>query len=275
MRVAAIQIRASDSKEHNIASAGKLIDTAAADGAELIVLPELFAVPFVGADPDPAYFELAEPLDGPSNHLAATKSSEHGITIVSSAFEASTVPGVYHNTACTFVRGEHRATYRKSHLPFSNAFPEKYYFRPGQEPPGAVDIGGTQVGTIICYERHYPELARRVALAGASVLCVPIAAASGAMREVFHLELRAHAVSNGFFVVAPNRIGDENGKAYFGASVIFGPDGDQLAVATDHGDGEVVIADADVDRVARTRRTRPFLRDRRPELYQAPTDEGE
>lgn len=271
MRVAAIQVRAGEDRARNIETTAKLLDDAAGDGAGLVVLPELFAVPFVGGTPDPAYFAHAEPLDGPSNTMAAEKSREHGITVVSSVFEGSAVPGVYHNTACTYVDGELVQTYRKSHLPFSNAFPEKFYFRPGQEPPSAVDAQGTRIGTIICYERHYPELSRQVALAGATVLCVPIAAASGAMREVFHLELRAHAVSNGFFVVAPNRIGDENGKVYFGGSAIYGPDGDELAMATDHGDGEVVIAEADLDRVTRTRRSRPFLRDRRPELYTALT----
>lgn len=273
MRVAAIQVRAGADRERNIATAAGLVDEAAAAGASLVVLPELYAVPFVGGTPDPEYFALAEPLDGPSNTMAADKAREHGITVVSSVFEAAAVPGVYHNTSCTYVGGELRQTYRKSHLPFSNAFPEKFYFRPGQEAPSAIDAQGTRIGTIICYERHYPELARQVALAGATILCVPIAAASGAMREVFHLELRAHAVSNGFFVVAPNRIGDENGKAYFGGSAIFGPDGDELALATDHGAGEVVIADADLDRVANTRRSRPFLRDRRPELYPAVTEQ--
>lgn len=273
MRVAAIQVRAGEDRAENIATTAGLVDEAAAAGASLVVLPELFAVPFVGGEPDPEYFALAEPLDGPSNTMAAQKAREHGITVVSSVFEAAATPGVYHNTSCTYVGGELRQTYRKSHLPFSNSFPEKFYFRPGQEPPGAIDAQGTRIGTIICYERHYPELARQVALAGATVLCVPIAAASGAMREVFHLELRAHAVSNGFFVVAPNRIGDENGKVYFGGSAIYGPDGDELAMATDHGAGEVVLAEADLTRVARTRRTRPFLRDRRPELYPAVTEQ--
>lgn len=269
MRVAAIQVRAGEDREHNITTTGELIDAAAGDGAELVVLPELFAVPFVGGTPDPEYFARAEPLDGPSNTLAAERSRRHGITVVSSVFEQSGIPGVYYNTACTFVNGERRHTYRKSHLPFSNAFPEKFYFRPGQEAPTAVDAQGTRIGTIICYERHYPELARQVALAGATIMCVPVAAASGAMREVYHLELRAHAVANGFFVVAPNRIGDENGKAYFGGTAVFGPDGDELAMAADHGDGEVVIADADLDRVRTAHQSRPFLRDRRPELYTA------
>jgi N-carbamoylputrescine amidase len=273
MRAAAIQLRVSDDRAKNINHAAALIDEAAARGARLVLLPELFAIPFVQPEPDPDYFCFAEPLDGPSNAMAAERSGRHGITIVSSVFEAAAVPGVYHNTACTYVRGELRSTYRKSHLPFSNGFPEKFYFRPGDAPPGVVDTGDAVVGTIICYERHFPELSRTVALKGGTVLLVPVASASAPMREVFTLELRAHAVFNSLYVVCANRVGVEGAKEYFGASGIYGPDGEVLAQAGELGD-ELVFADLDLAELRRRRVTRPFFRDRRPDLYGTVTEPG-
>lgn len=267
MKAAAIQLRVSDDRAANIERAASLIDEAASHGAHLVLLPELFGLPFIGPNTGPEYFRNAENLDGPSNAMAAERSKEHGITVVSSIFEANPVPGVYHNTCATYVSGELKSVYRKSHLPFSNGFPEKFFFRPGQVEPTTVDIGDTTIGTVICYERHFPELARSVALQGASVLMVPVASASAPMREVFQVELRAHGIFNNLFVVCANRIGVEGGKEYFGTSGIYGPDGEILAQAKDDADGEVVLADLDLDRVVSRRETRPFFRDRRPELY--------
>lgn len=266
MKLAAVQLHATDDRSETIARAEALIDKAAADGARLILLPELFAVPFVQPDPDPDYFRYAEPLNGPSNEMAADRARHHGITIVSSVFEASRTAGVYHNTACTYVSGELKSVYRKSHLPYSNGFPEKYYFRPGGSEPEVVDTGEVAVGTIICYERHFPELSRIVALRGGSVLFIPVASSSAPMRDVFQLELRAHAAFNALFVVCANRVGTEGPKTYFGTSAIYGPNGDIRAQASEDAD-EVIVADVDLDEVALARRTRPFFRDRRPELY--------
>jgi len=267
VRVAAVQLCVSDDRSDNLSRTRALIDAAAAQGVELVLLPELFSVPFVQPDPDPTFFRWAEPLDGPSNAMAAAASAAHGITVVSSIFEASEQAGVYHNTSVTYVGGEAVLTYRKSHLPFSNGFPEKFYFRPGHEPPTAVAAAGTRVGTIICYERHFPELGRQVAKAGGTILCVPVACASAPMREVFQLELRAQAIANGMFVMCANRIGTEVTKTYFGTSAVYDPDGTVLAAAEDHGGDELVVAEIDLDQVARTRERRPFLRDLRPELY--------
>ena len=147
MKLAAVQLRASDDRTETIGRAEALVDEAASQGARVVLLPEMFAVPFVQPDPDPEYFVHAEALDGPSNTMAAEASRRHGITVVSSVFEASAVPGVYHNTACTYVDGELRSTYRKSHLPFSNGFPEKFYFRPGEVEPPVVQTGEIGVGT--------------------------------------------------------------------------------------------------------------------------------
>lgn len=264
-RVAALQLATGRDRDDVLEATDRLIAEAVGEGAGLIVLPELFAAPFVQPDPDPDFFVHAETLDGPSNAMVRDASRRHGVSIVSSVFESREVPGVYANTACTFVDGELVQVYRKSHLPFSNGFPEKFYFRPGQEPPSAVDTAVGPVGTIICYERHFPELGRLVALDGGVVLSIPVACASAPMKEVFQLELRAQAVANGMYVVCANRSGVEGVKDYFGTSAVYGPSGEILAVVDD-GDG-VAVADMDAARVASIRATRPFLRDRRTDLY--------
>jgi N-carbamoylputrescine amidase len=269
LRAATVQLAPSTDRDANLATVSDLIDRAAADGVEFLLMPELFSVPFVPPVPGTAdYLRYAEPLDGPSNGLVAAKSREHGMTIVSSIFEDSGTPGVYHNTASTYVSGERALVYRKSHLPLSNNFPEKYYFTPGNESPSAVDALGTKVGTIICYERHFPELARTVAIQGATVLAIPIASSTAYSRSIFEIELKAHAVFNCMYVISSNRIGTEGTKPYFGGSAIYDPDGGTLAQATDSGDNEVIVADLDLDGLAAKRVTeRPFLRDRRTELY--------
>lgn len=274
MKLAAIQLHATDDRSETIGRASDLIDAAAGAGADVVLLPEFFAIPFVQPEPDPDYVRVAEALDGPSNRMAAEQSRKHRNTVVSSIFEASNIPGVYHNTACTFVGGELKSVYRKSHLPFSNGFPEKFYFQPGGMEPEVVDTGLARVGTIICYERHFPELSRIVALRGGTVLCVPVASASAPMREVFQLELRAHAAFNQLFVVCANRVGTEGVKDYFGLSAIYGPDGNILAQARD-GEDDVALAEVDPDLVSASRRRRPFFRDRRPELYERLTLMGD
>jgi beta-ureidopropionase len=265
MRAAAIQLVVGDDRVENIDRASALVRAAAEEGAKLVLLPELFSVPFVQPTPDPDYFRWAETADGPSNAAMSRLSEELDITIVSSIFEERRVPGTYANAAHTFVSGRRVAVYDKSHLPFSNGFPEKFYFTPGAAAPFASDTHVGRVGTVICYERHFPELARAVALDGAIALCVPVASSSAPMREVFQLELRAHAVANGMYVVCANRSGLEGDKDYFGTSAIYDPDGAVVA-QIDDGDG-YAIAEVDEDRVRTTRQRRPFLRDRRPELY--------
>ena len=271
MRLAAVQVRSGEDRDANIAMAAELIDEAAGDGAELVVLPEIFAAPFVGEIVDDGYFRWAEPIDGPSNTMARMRSARHQIALVSSIFEETAVPGVYHNAACVYVRGRLECVYRKSHLPFSNGFPEKYYFRPGAEPPPVVDVGPARVGLIICYERHFPELGRLVALGGADVMCVPAACASAPARSVFRLELQAHAAFNSMFVVCANRVGPEGDKDYFGLSAVCDPDG-EIIVEADSTTPQAVVAELDLDAVLRRRQRLPYLRDRRPSLYRSLAD---
>ena len=266
MKLAAIQMQPSGDTSKSISRAAEMIEEAVSKGAGVILLPELFAAPFVAPEPDKDYFELAESLTGPSNEMVSELSRKHRITIVSSIFEERDIPGTYSNTACTFADGEMRSVYRKSHLPFSNGFPEKFYFRPGDVAPEVVHTDQASVGTVICYERHFPELARSVAIQGGTVLCNPVASASAPMKEVFQLELRAHAVFNSMYVMCSNRIGFEGSKEYFGLSAVYGPNGEILAQAPD-GQEDVVLADYSIDEIKNARKSRPIFRDRRPDLY--------
>lgn len=265
-RVAVVQTRAGDDRSANISAAAEMIDEAAAAGAKLVLLPEIFAAPFVGETPDDDYFRWAEPIDGPSNAMVRQRAAAHQIAVVSSIFEAAEVPGVYHNTACVFAGDRLASVYRKSHLPFSNGFCEKYYFRPGDEAPAVVDVASMRIGLIICYERHFPELGRLVALGGATMMCVPAACSSAPTREVFRLELRAHAVFNSMFVACANRVGTEGAKHYYGLSAVYDPYGDPVAEAGSDTE-EVLVADVDTAEVARRRQRLPYLRDRRPSMY--------
>ena len=264
--LATVQMQPGIDRESNLQLALDLIEDAAGLGASVVVLPELFSIPFVGPDIDQGYFDWAEPLNGPSNEMVQDCSERKSITVISSIFEESTISGVYHNTVCIFSSGELRSVYRKSHLPFSNGFPEKYYFRPGEEPPAVVDIGPARIGVMVCYERHFPELSRLAALGGSSILCLPVACASAATKSIFELELRAHAVFNGMYVVCANRVGPEGDKHYYGLSGLYGPDGEVLGLASEGGPG-VVFSEVDLDLVRECRKRLPFLRDRRPDIY--------
>lgn len=266
MKVAAIQVRATDSRDKNLEECGKLLESALADGAQLVVMPEIFSAPFVTGETNLDYWQWSEPVLGPTNQMIISLSKKHGATVISSIFEQSEVPGIAYNTAVTFSSGEMVSIYRKSHLPFSNAFPEKFYFRPGSEAPHVDRIGDLAVGTIICYERHFPELGRVVALGGANVLAIPVACASAPTREVFQIELRAQAIFNELFVVCANRVGTESGKTYYGTSAVYGPDGSIRAQGSESSP-EVVMAEIDLEEVDARRRVLPFFRDRRPELY--------
>lgn len=268
IKVAAIQVQATNSRESNIEESEKLIEKALADGAMLVVMPEIFSAPFVTGETDMDYWQWSEPLLGPTNEMIGALSKKYRATIVSSIFEQGDVPGIAYNTAVTFSDGDLISVYRKSHLPFSNAFPEKFYFRPGNEAPHVDRFGELAVGTIICYERHFPELGRVVALAGANVMAVPVACASAPTKEVFQIELRAQAIFNEFFVVCANRVGTESGKCYYGTSAIYGPDGSIRAQGSDS-TPEVVMAEIDLGEVESRRHVLPFFRDRRPELYRS------
>ena len=268
-----MQLAATADREHNLDRAESLVREAAGAGCRADRAAGDLRRP-VRRRPSRTWTTSAGPSrpTGRRTRSSARLSAELGTTILSPIFEASAVTGVYHNSTFAFRSGECVHTYRKSHLPFSNGFPEKFYFRPGAAPPSTFAIDGAIVGTIICYERHFPELGRVLALQGADIMCVPVACASEPTKEVFQLELRAHAAFNSMFVVCANRVGREGTKQYYGLSAIYGPDGTVLAQLGD--DEGVVVAEIDLAIVEQRRRVLPFFRDRRPDLYGALSGDG-
>jgi len=264
MRLAVVQYQPTADRDQNLGRVGEMIDQAAKNGAQFVLLPELYGIPFVPTDADPGYFAYSETLNGPSNTLAAGRSRQHGIAVLSAFFEEAPQPGVYHNSVRAYVAGQPVLLYRKSHIPLSHHFHEKAYFRPGEKAPSTFPVADVEVGVIICYERHFPELFRSVALQGAHVVMVPVATANTSER-IFHAELRGHAIANGVYVATANRIGVEGKNRYYGRSAIFAPDGEELAAAG--AAEEIIYADVEPAQVVAARQDFPFFRDRRPELY--------
>jgi beta-ureidopropionase len=257
-------------KAVNVERALAHIRTAAEKGPELVCLQELFNTTYFPFEVDARHFALAEPIPGPSTEPLMELAREQGIVIVASLYE-EVFDGEYFNTSAVIGRsGELIGIYRKSSIPITKTASlegyEKFYFKPGNTGFRTFDVGlGPPMGILICYDRHFPEAARALALQGAELILVP-STTSGMSRSSWELELRAHAMQNMCFVGGVNRVGDEGGYHWYGSSVWVGPRGDVLARAGDSED-EVLLADLDFGEVEQVRREWGFFRDRRPDLY--------
>jgi N-carbamoylputrescine amidase len=257
------------------------IAEAAARGAQLVVLPELPASEYFCKYQDPALFDLAEPLDGPTRRVFAEAAADYGLVVVGGVFERR-APGLAHNTAIVLERdGSLAGIYRKMHIPDDPGYNEKYYFTPGDLGFRPVDTSLGRLGVLVCWDQWYPEAARLMTLAGADVLLYPTAigydpadddAEAARQLDAWRTIQRAHAIANGAFVAGCNRVGfepDRSGNArdaeFWGHSFVCGPQGEVLAEA---GTGpEVVLAEVDPARAERVRRVWPYLRDRRIDAY--------
>ncbi|MBX2852057.1 MAG: carbon-nitrogen hydrolase [Phycisphaeraceae bacterium] len=269
------------SKADHLAACERLIRQAAGDGAQLIVTQELFAGHYFPQAEDEALFDLAEPVPGPTSRHIAALATELGVTISVSLFEKRTA-GVYHNTTATFgPDGSLIGKYRKMHIPDDPRFYEKYYFTPGDLGWQAFAMPSATVGTLVCWDQWFPEAARLTALKGAELLLYPTAigyyndAEQGEPADVREQQLAAwrtmmqgHAIANGVFVAAANRIGKEDDLTFWGSSFVCGPDGAILAQAS-RDQEEVLHTELDLDAIEAHRRGWPFLRDRRIDAYQA------
>ena len=276
------------SKADNLATCERLIRRAAKDGAQLIVTQELFAGHYFPQVEDDAMCDWAEPIPGPTSEHIARLAAELKVTISASLFEKRTA-GVYHNTTATFgPAGDLIGKYRKMHIPDDPRFYEKYYFTPG-DGPGTDRWSGWQtfampsaaVGTLICWDQWFPEAARLTAIKGAELLLYPTAIGyynhedlgealeiREQQRAAWQTMMQSHAIANGVFVAAANRIGVERDLTFWGSSFICGPDGKKLAEAPEHEEA-VLLAELDFDAIEPQRRGWPFLRDRRIDAYQS------
>ena len=279
--VALIQMKCSTDPAENLIRACDFLRQAADRGAHVACLPELFRTQYFCQTEDHTHFDLAEPIPGPTTQALSAVAKEKGIVIVGSVFERRAA-GVYHNSAVVFdADGSTRGHYRKMHIPDDPLYYEKFYFTPGDLGFQAIPTSRGTLGTLICWDQWYPEAARLTALKGAEILFYPTAigwhprekAEFGEdQSSAWETMQRAHAISNGIYVLAVNRVGHEGpadgGIEFWGSSFAADPFGRILAkagVSTE----EILIVECDPAKIEETRRHWPFLRDRRIDAYGA------
>lgn len=283
LRIGVLQHACGPDRQANIDLACELIRDAAGQGATLIVTPELFASPYFCQTQDAAHFELAEPIPGPTTQRLGELAKELKVTISASLFEKRAA-GLFHNTSVMIgSTGQITGRYRKMHVPDDPRFYEKFYFTPGDLGFAAHDVGNVKAGMLVCWDQWYPEAARLTAMRGAQVLLYPTAIgwwsgpAGGETPgdrtqqiEAWRTIQRSHAIANGVYVVAANRIGQEDELLFWGNSFVVDPGGTIIAKAP----GEelaVLVVDCDLSRIDELRQGWPFLRDRRIDAYEGLT----
>ena len=274
VRIGLVQSACTPSREHNVAQALAGIAEAAAGGAEVVCLQELFAGEYPCQAEDHDRFQEAEAVPGPLTELLAAAARKHGVVLVGSVFERRSA-GLFHNTAVIFDRdGSTAGVYRKMHIPDDPHYYEKFYFAPGDTGFMSVPTSRLNVGPLVCWDQWYPEAARLTAMAGAEVLFYPTAIGWLDGEEKLHHEqyeswgtmLKSHAIANGVFVVAVNRTGREGLLRFWGASVVYAPNGQRL-VRAGHDTPETIVVECDLDRIEWSRTRWPFFRDRRIDAY--------
>jgi beta-ureidopropionase len=257
----------------------KLIEQAAKKKVRVLCLQELFYGPYFCAEQNIRWYELTERVpDGPTTKLMQKIAAKHGMVIVVPVYEEQ-MPGLYFNTAAVIdADGSYLGKYRKHHIPHVHpGFWEKFYFTPGDLGYPVFNTQFARVGVYICYDRHFPEGARALGMNGAEIVFNPSATVAGLSEHLWELEQPAHAVANGYFVGAINRVGREkpwNIGEFYGKSYFCNPRGEIFAQASRNKD-EVVIADLDLDVIGEVRKTWQFYRDRRPETYGALTAQSD
>ncbi len=281
-KVGLVQMRMSADPAANLATAVAQVRAAAAQGAAVVCLPELFRTPYFCQSEDAKHFDLAEPVPGPTTEAIGKAARAAGVVVVASVFERRAA-GVYHNTAALLdADGTLAGVYRKMHIPDDPLYYEKYYFTPGDLGFRAFDTKVGRIGTLVCWDQWYPEGARLTALAGAGILFYPTAigwhpsereAEGAAQHDAWRTMQRAHAIANGVYVVACNRIGHEaspegqgDGITFWGGSFIADPFGRIVAEAPPDAEA-ILVAECDPAAAEEVRRHWPFLRDRRIDAY--------
>lgn len=280
--VGLIQIALSKNQDDNLKKAVAWIEKAAKKGAEVICLPELFRSRYFCQVEDIENFELAEAIPGPSTTAISKAAAKHKVAVVVPLFEKR-APGVYHNSAVVINSdGKNLGLYRKMHIPDDPSYYEKFYFAPGDLGFKSFTTSYGKIGTLICWDQWYPEAARLTALKGASIIFYPTAIGwhphekdehGKAQFESWQTVQRGHAVANGVYIAAVNRVGlekqteDSAGIEFWGSSFIADPQGVIIAQASTDKE-EIIIADVDLARVEYIRRNWPFLRDRRIDAYE-------
>jgi N-carbamoylputrescine amidase len=275
IRIALVQMSCDPEPRLNLDKALARIEEAAAHRAVIVCLPELFRSRYFCQTEDVRNFDLAEPVPGKTTEALGAIAAAHKIVVVGSVFERRTA-GVYHNTAVVLdADGRLAGRYRKMHIPDDPHYYEKFYFTPGDLDFSAHRTAHATVGALVCWDQWFPEAARLVALAGAQIVFYPTAIGweRGEAEAVWRRQIaawetvqRGHAIANGMFVAAVNRVGAEDGLEFWGSSFVANPFGEVVAHASSNSE-EILYADCDLGRIEKTRRNWPFLRDRRIDAY--------
>ena len=251
-----------------------LIDEAGAKGVQILCLQEVFNQPYFCPSQDVKWYGAAEKVpDGPTVKLMQEYAKKHSMVIVVPIYEED-ITGVYYNTAAVIdADGSYLGKYRKSHIPQVAGFYEKFFFKPGNSGWPMFQTAYCKLGVYICYDRHFPEGWRALALSGAEYIVNPSATVAGLSQYLWKLEQPASAVANGCYIGAVNRVGTEapwNIGKFYGSSYVVNPRGEFLVEAGEDQD-ELVVADMDMEMVREVRNLWQFFRDRRPEAYNSLT----
>jgi N-carbamoylputrescine amidase len=268
-------MRGNDTRDRNVARAIEKIESAVSDGAQIICLQELFTGPYPCQSEDHAIFAWAESIPGPTTDELSALAARHQVVIVAPLFERR-APGLYHNSVAVIdADGSIAGLYRKMHIPDDPLFYEKFYFTPGDLGFRVIPTRYAKLGVGICWDQWYPEAARLFALAGAQILLYPTAIGwihaekkehGKWQHQSWQTMMRSHAIANGVWLGAPNRVGIENELEFWGASFIASPHGELIAEAN-HQDEAILIANCDLSFSDDVRTHWPFLRDRRIDAY--------
>ena len=273
--IALVQQACAGTREANLAESAKQIRLAQAQGAQLVLLPELHLGPYFCQVEDTDNFDLAETIPGPGTETLSKVARECNVVIIASLFEKR-AQGLYHNSAAVIdADGSLLGIYRKMHIPDDPSFYEKFYFTPGDLGFKTFNTRYGRIGVLICWDQWYPEAARLTALQGADILFYPTAIgwSLGEKAEIRKCQhdawqtiQRSHAIANGVFVASVNRVGTEGNLEFWGASFVCDPFGEVLQLAS-HSKEEIHIVPVDLKEVDNTRRHWPFMRDRRIDAY--------
>jgi len=285
-RVGLVQMSCGPDPDANLEKAAERVRDAARLGAAVVCLPELFQAQYFCQREDIRLFDLAEPIPGPTTEKLGAVAREEKVVVIASLFERR-APGLYHNTAAILEKdGRIAGLYRKMHIPDDPLYYEKFYFTPGDLGFRAFDTSAGKIGTLVCWDQWYPEGARITALQGANVLFYPTAIGwhpqekdefGTAQHDAWQTIQRSHAIANGVYVAAVNRVGVEHGDVrgnrvegpgleFWGGSFLADPFGRIIAKAS-HDREEILIGEIDLRQMEDTRRNWPFLRDRRIDAY--------
>lgn len=278
-RIGLVQTTCGLDPEANLDRTMEKIREAARQGAQIVCTQELFRSQYFCREEDARLFDLAEPIPGPSTNRLCPLAAELGVVIVASLFEKRAA-GLYHNTAAVIdADGTLLGIYRKMHIPDDPLYFEKFYFTPGDLGFRAFDTKFGRIAALVCWDQWYPEAARLAAMTGANVLFYPTAIGwhpaekaqyGAAQHDAWRTMQRAHAIANGIYVAAVNRVGfegpPEHGLEFWGASFVSDPFGRILAEAS-HDREEILVVECDPKQMEEVRRNWPFLRDRRIDAY--------